>query len=92
MSKNENFTVSWTVQNSGQATWNRNNVDFVYVSGAKLATVKAADLPKNVAPEQSITLTLSMVAPGSAGSYKTVWTLQQGKDAFCRLNINIVVK
>ena len=92
MTKNENFTVSWTVQNSGQATWNSNNVDFVYVSGAKMATVKAADLPKSVAPGQSITLTLSMVAPSSTNNYKTVWTLQQGKNGFCRLTINIVVK
>ncbi len=92
MKKNQNFTASWTVVNSGQATWNTNNVDFVYLSGAKMANVKAADLPKSVAPGQSITLTLSMLAPNTPNSYKTAWTLQQGKIGFCRLTINIVVK
>lgn len=92
MKKNQNFTVKWTVQNSGQATWDSGSVDFVYVSGAKLATVRAADLPKSVASGQTIALSLNMVAPSSTNKYKTVWTLQRGKDPFCRLTINIVVK
>jgi hypothetical protein len=33
-----------------------------------------------------------MVAPGSADSYRTVWTLQAGKNIFCRLDLTIVVK
>jgi hypothetical protein len=90
--KNQSFTVKWIVQNSGKATWDSGSVDFVYVSGTKLATVRAADLPKSVAPGQNITLSLNMVAPSSTNKYKTVWTLERGKDAFCRLTINIVVK
>ena len=92
MKKNQSFTVKWTVENTGQATWDTNNVDFVYVSGTKMATVRAADLPKSVAPGKSVTLSLSMVAPSSANKYKTVWTLEQGKNSFCKLNISIVVK
>ncbi len=92
MSKNNRFTASWTVQNTGQATWDPRSVDFVYVSGVKMASVRAADLPKSVAPEKSITLTLTMTAPSTPGKYKTVWTLQQGKNAFCKLSLNIIVK
>lgn len=92
MSKNATFTATWTVRNTGQATWSSNNVDFVYVQGAKLATVKAADLPKTVSPGGSVKLSLSMVAPNAANTYKTVWTLQQGKTSFCRLTLTIVVK
>jgi hypothetical protein len=92
ITKKQSFVASWTVQNTGQATWDSQSVDFVYVSGAKLATVKAADLPKNVAPGKSVTLTLNMVAPGGADTYKTAWTLEQGKTSFCRLTITIVVK
>ncbi len=92
MSKNETFIATWTVRNTGQATWSSNNVDFVYVQGAKLATVKAADLPKSVSPGGSVKLSLSMVAPNAANTYKTVWTLQQGKNSFCRLTLSIVVK
>jgi hypothetical protein len=89
---NQAFSTSWTVTNSGSTVWDVNSVDFVYVSGAKLAKAKAADLPKSVGPGDSITLKLSMTAPGAADTYKTVWTLQSGKNAFCRLTVSIKVK
>lgn len=91
MTKNQSFTVSWKLRNSGSSTWDPNAVDFIYVSGAKMASVKAADLPKSVAAGDTITLKLSMTAPGAKGSYKTVWTLRQGKTQFCKVNISIVV-
>jgi hypothetical protein len=91
MSKNQAFTVSWKVKNTGSSTWSSNAVDFIYLSGTKMASVKIADLPKSVAAGDSITLKLDMTAPGSRGSYKTVWTLRQGKNEFCRLNISIVI-
>lgn len=92
MSKNQSFSVSWTVQNTGISKWDSNSVDFVYASGAKLTSLKAVDLPKSVAAGESITLKLTMQAPSSADTYKTVWTLESGKDVFCRLDLTIVVK
>ncbi len=92
MTKKQSFVASWTVENTGQATWDSQSVDFVYVTGAKLATVKATDLPKSVAPGKSVTLSVNMVAPSGADTYKTAWTLEQGKNSFCRLTITIVVK
>ncbi len=92
MKKNQSFTVSWKVKNTGLSTWDSNSVDFVYVSGAKLASVKVADLPNSVAVGDNITLKLAMNAPAASGSYKTVWTLRQGKTQFCKVNISIVVQ
>ncbi len=92
MSKNQSFSVSWTVQNTGSSAWDSNNVDFVYASGAKLASTKGVDLPKTVRSGESIMLKLTMQAPSAPDTYKTVWTLKSGKDVFCRLNISIVVK
>ncbi len=92
MSKNQSFAVTWTVQNTGTTTWDSNTVDFTYASGAKLSPLRAVDLPKSVAAGESIALKLTMVAPGSADTYKTVWTLEGGKDTFCRLDLTIVVK
>ncbi|MGE5074033.1 MAG: NBR1-Ig-like domain-containing protein [Anaerolineae bacterium] len=91
MSKNQVFTASWKLQNTGATTWNTNAVDFVYLSGAKIASVKAADLPKSVDSGDSVTLKLSMTAPSDSGRYKTVWTLQQGKTQFCRVSLTIIV-
>ncbi len=92
MKKNEAFTVSWKVKNTGAVTWDTNSVDFIYVSGAKLASVKVADLPNSVAVGDTIALTLGMNAPGANGTYKTVWTLHHGKTQFCKVNISIVVQ
>ncbi len=92
MKKNEAFTVTWKVKNTGAVTWDTNSVDFIYVSGAKLASVKVADLPNSVAVGDTIALKLGMNAPGANGTYKTVWTLHHGKTQFCKVNISIVVQ
>lgn len=92
LSKNQVFTASWQVQNSGSTAWDANNVDFIYLNGAKLASSKAADLPKSVSPGEAITLKISMVAPSDNGSTKTVWTLRQGKTQFCHLSLTVVVR
>ncbi len=91
MSKNEGFTVGWKVRNTGASTWDSNAVDFIYLSGTKMASSKVVDLPKSVAEGDSITLKVGMNAPSNSGSYKTVWTLRQGKTQFCKLSISIVV-
>jgi hypothetical protein len=91
MSRNEDFTVSWKVRNTGSVTWDSNAVDFIYLSGAKMATVRAIDLATSVDPDETITLKVNMSAPGNDGNYKSVWTLRQGRTQFCRLNIEITV-
>jgi hypothetical protein len=91
LNKNEAFTVSWKVRNTGASTWDSTAVDFIYLSGTKMASVKVSDLPKSVAAGDTTTLKLGMTAPSNSGSYKTVWTLRQGKTEFCKVNISIVV-
>jgi Ig-like domain-containing protein len=92
MKAKQSFTTSWTVLNTGGSAWDANSTDFVFVSGAKLSPLKAADLPQTVASGESTTLKLSMQAPNSADTYKTVWTLHNGKNTFCRVTLSIVVK
>ncbi|HEX8916931.1 MAG TPA: NBR1-Ig-like domain-containing protein [Chloroflexota bacterium] len=93
MARNQSFVATWTVKNIGQGTWASSSIDFAYLTGDKLATVKLVDLPKDVAPDSSVTLKVPMIAPTAAGSYKTAWTLQQGKNnQFCRLTLSITVK
>ena len=91
MKKNQTFTVSWKVRNTGSTTWDSNQVDFVYVSGAKMAAEQAIDLPKSVEPDATVTLKVDMTAPSKSGTFKTAWSLHRGKNDFCRLNISIVI-
>jgi hypothetical protein len=92
MAKNQPFSVTWTVQNTGVGVWDSRSVDFNYSSGTRLTSLKSVDLPKSVFPGESIDLKLSMEAPGSADTYRTVWTLESGKATFCRLDLTIIVK
>lgn len=67
-----------TVTNTGTATWNYQGADRVrlgvYFGGASDVvpagvTPTRIDLPRDVAPGESVTLTVTLVAPGTAGSY-----------------------
>ncbi len=91
-SKGETFQTVWTVKNTGSVVWDTNTVDFAYVSGTKLASIKLADLPKSVAVGKSIGLKLTMTAPSTVNTYQTTWSLQQGNNRFCKVTLSIVVK
>lgn len=86
------FQAAWIVRNTSSRAWDPNGVDFEFFSGAKIYTGPAIyDLSGGVAIGELITLSVTMAAPKSAGTYRTVWTLKQGKDDFCHLDLRIVV-
>ncbi len=89
---NARFDMVWTLQNSGGKTWLADDVDFEYVSGKKMQTQDAYDLPRDVLPGESISMTVKMNAPKPAGEHKTVWSLRTGSDYFCKVDVTIVVQ
>lgn len=86
------FDATFTVKNTGSKTWDRNSVDFVYLSGDQIHRVSGYDLDKDVKVGQTITLYVSMQAPKTAANYTTYWTLQSGSAKFCRLTVVINVQ
>jgi hypothetical protein len=88
----QDFQASWVVTNNGFANWDQNSIDFLYAGGEKLTKSKILDFPSSVPPGGSITLGLVMTAPSAPGPHKTLWVLRVGKNEFCNLPINIVVK
>ncbi len=86
------FDTFWTVRNSGTRTWDHGSVDFIYLRGDRIHEVAGYDLPRDVAPGRSIQLGVDMVAPGTQGTYTTVWGLRVGHDIFCELSLTIVVR
>jgi hypothetical protein len=89
---NTKFDMKWTLQNTGTKTWATSDVEFVYVSGRKMQTQDAYDLPKDVAPSESVTMTVKMNAPKVAGDWRTVWTLETVSNDFCHVDVTITVK
>ena len=84
----EAFTKTWRLTNVGTCSWTT-EYDLVFVSGNSMSASAVVDLPRKVAPGESIDLSVSMVAPGTAGDYTGFWMLRNpgggrfgvGKDA-----------
>jgi len=87
----DDFDVFWTVTNIGKRNWDRDNIDYIYSSGAKIHKVSGYDLEKNVKVGNSIDLGVDMQAPKGSGTYSTVWTMRNNDDEFCPLRFTIVV-
>jgi hypothetical protein len=74
-SPGENFTKTWRIKNVGTCTWST-DYEVVFVDGDQMDAPDAVSLAKNVAPDQTIDISLGMVAPSSPGTYKGNWKLR----------------
>jgi hypothetical protein len=88
----DNFDATWRVKNTGAKNWDRNSVDFLYLSGTKMHKVAGYDLGKNVNTGDTIDLAVDMEAPKASGTYSTTWTLSVGSKTFCNMSLTIEVR
>jgi len=86
------FDAVWRVRNIGRKTWERNSVDYIFLSGDQFHKVSGYDFDANVASGQTTSVTVDMEAPKNPGTYTTRWTLRAGSNNFCTLELRIVVK
>lgn len=90
---NGHFSMSWTLQNTGNCTWDSSYV-IAFVSGYRMA--KSVSYPivvegNTVASGQSAIVNISMIAPQDTGSHQAMWQLQS-RDGTPLLKFNIFVK
>lgn len=71
----EPFTKTWRIRNAGTCTWTT-GYKIAYVGGDKLGSAGSAPMPYNVAPGQTVDVSVDMAAPDAAGHYEGVWQLQ----------------
>lgn len=69
------FVKTWRIRNNGNTTWNT-NYKLVFYSGNQMSAPYAVALPYSVAPGQSVEISVPMVAPNSAGTFKGEWMLE----------------
>jgi hypothetical protein len=69
------FTVSWTLRNSGDCTWDR-TYRLVFVSGERMDSPRTSRLRQQVEPGDTLTLSLDLTAPSAAGEYAAIWHLR----------------
>jgi len=80
LSAGETFTKTWRIQNVGTCTWTT-AYDLVFVSGSAMNAPAVIPLTANVAPGQTVDLSVSMKAPETSGDYTGFWMLRNQYDA-----------
>jgi hypothetical protein len=66
------FTKTWRLKNVGSCTWTT-SYQLVFFSGEQMGTVSSVSFPRNVAPGQTVDISVNLTAPSSPGSYRGYW-------------------
>lgn len=75
------FTKVWRLRNAGTCTWSRNYSIAVF-SGEPMNAPNSVPLPKAVAPNETVDISVDLVAPNRAGSYQGNWKLRDEAGAW----------
>ena len=74
------FRKTWRLKNIGTCTWTTSYA-LVFDSGERMGAPAAVNFPINVAPGQTVDLTVDMTAPTAAGHYFSYWKLRNASNA-----------
>ena len=80
LSTGEVFTKTWRLQNRGTCTWTPDYM-LVYTSGDQMGSTTAVRLPGNVAPGQTVDVSVTLTAPSSVGRFTGYWMLRNPSGA-----------
>lgn len=69
------FRKTWRLRNIGTCTWT-SSYALVFDSGERMGAPTAINFPSNVAPGQTVDLSLDLTAPTTAGHYFGYWKLR----------------
>ena len=69
------FSKSWRIKNTGTCTWTTAYA-LVFVSGNRMEGQKVYNFTSNIAPGQSIDLSINLRAPASPGTFTGDWMLR----------------
>jgi len=71
----ETFTKTWRLKNRGTCTWTPDYM-LVFTSGDSMGGTTALRLPGNVAPSQTVDVSVTLTAPTKRGDYLGYWMLR----------------
>ncbi len=69
------FKKTWRLKNIGTCTWTTGYA-LVFDSGERMGAPATVNIPSNVAPGQTVDLSVDMTAPNNAGRYIGYWKLR----------------
>lgn len=71
----ETFIKTWRLKNRGTCTWTSDYM-LVFTSGDSMGSTTAVRLPGNVAPGQTVDVSVMLTAPNKRGDYIGYWMLR----------------
>jgi fibronectin type 3 domain-containing protein len=77
---NATFMKTWRLKNIGACTWTT-SYTLVFDSGTQMGALSSLYFPINVAPGQTVDLSVNMTAPSTAGHYFGYWKLRNASYA-----------
>lgn len=75
MAPEAQFIKTWRLKNVGSCTWTT-SYRLAFLSSEQMGAPSSVRLPVNVAPGQTVDVSLNMTAPSVAGSYRGYWIFQ----------------
>jgi len=69
------FTKTWRLRNNGTCTWTTAYA-LVFTSGVQMGGASPQYLGSNVAPGQTVDISVNLTAPAATGHYRGYWMLQ----------------
>jgi hypothetical protein len=70
----QEFNMTWQIKNVGTSTWT-NDYRLRFYSGDPFGTVKEIALGKEVKPNETVEIGITMKAPSKPGDYRSDWVL-----------------
>jgi hypothetical protein len=83
----QKFTKTWRLKNEGTCTWTKDYA-LVFVDGASMSAPASVSLKGDVRPGETVDLSVELVAPTKAGSYKANWMLRDASGRTFGLGAN----
>ena len=74
------FVKTWRLKNRGTCTWTADYA-LIYSSGNQMGQTATVKFPGNVAPGETVDLSVSLTAPASSGNYRGYWMLRNSSGA-----------
>lgn len=74
------FAKTWRLKNVGSCTWTT-SYQLVFYSGEKMGGPDALAFPQSVAPGQTVDITVNLIAPNTAGTYRGNWMFKNASGA-----------
>ncbi len=79
LGKNENFTKTWRLRNTGSCSWN-SSYQLIFDEGDAMGGPASKQLTSgSVAPGQTVDVSVDLTAPNSNGDYRGDWLIRSDK-------------